>query len=301
MKRLIVFILLVSILLPGAVPVWAHNPFTSKPETQHKAPEPPFKSQFFVKIILWQHQLKAKMSELIRGVKEDGNFVPVLFLMALAFAYGVLHAAGPGHGKVVATSYVLSHNTSVLNGILFGLCIAMIHGFSGAVGVLGLRYIIEQSVSETLTTATTITQIISFGLIFLLGLAILLKHIYVLVFSKARDSKKTTNRPTRKGLLPWAVAVGLVPCPAVVMVMLFCLSMDVMVLGLVLSACIAIGMGATISLVVTAVVLGKSGLMKSVSEKRATFIEGTIGLLSGTAIAAFGVIFLLATITETYY
>ncbi len=301
MKRLIVFILLVSILLPGTVSVWAHNPFTSKPETQHKAPEPPFKSQFFVKIILWQHQLKAKMSELIRGVKEDGNFAPVVFLMAVAFAYGVLHAAGPGHGKVVATSYVLSHNTSVLNGILFGLCIAMIHGFSGAVGVLGLRYIIEQSVSETLTTATTITQIISFGLIFLLGLAILLKHLYVLVFSKTRDSKKTTNRPTRKGLLPWAVAVGLVPCPAVVMVMLFCLSMEVMLLGLVLSACIALGMGATISLVVTAVVLGKSGLMKSVSEKRATFIEGTIGLLSGTAIAAFGVIFLLATITETYY
>ncbi len=61
---------------------------------------------------------------------------------------------------------------------------------------------------------------------------------------------------------------GLVPCPAVVMVMLFCLAMDVMVLGLVLSAGIALGIGASISLVVTAVVLGKSGLMKSVSEKK---------------------------------
>ena len=53
---------------------------------------------------------------------------------------------------------------------------------------------------------------------------------------------------TRKGVLPWAVAVGLVPCPAVVMVMLFCLSMDVVILGLLLAVCISIGMATTISL-----------------------------------------------------
>ena len=76
--------------------------------------------------------------------------------------------------------------------------------------------------------------------------------------------------------------------------------MDVMGLGLVLSACTTLGTEETILLAVTAVVLGTSGLMKSVS-KKTRFIEGTVGLLSGTVIAALGIIFLQATITETYY
>ena len=61
------------------------------------------------------------------------------------------------------------------------------------------------------------------------------------------------TKGSRKGLVPWALAVGLVPCPAVVMVMLFCLSMDALALGLVLAVFISLGMALTISGVVIAV------------------------------------------------
>ena len=187
MKHFFVFLILFCLLGLWIGPVWSHNPFTSKPETRRKAPEPQVKSRFFVKIIVWQYQLKQKMSELIRVVQNKKSFQPLLFLMGLAFAYGVIHAAGPGHGKLVAMSYVLSHKTSIVSGLLLGLFIAIIHGFSGAIGVLGLRYIIQWGVSETLTTATTVTQIVSYGLITLLGLGILLKNGYALFFSSASE------------------------------------------------------------------------------------------------------------------
>ena len=301
MKRIFIFLILLGLLISWHGTAGSHNPFTSKPETQHKAPEPLFKSQIFVKIIQWQHKLKQKMSDLIRVAKSEGHFKPLIILFGLAFAYGVIHAAGPGHGKVVAMSYVLSHRATLLNGLIFGICFALIHAMSGAVGVLGLRFIIQRSVSETLASVTNVTQIVSFGLITLLGLGILFKHGYTMLFASATHHRTTPENVTRKSVVPWAVAVGLVPCPAVVMVMLFCLSMDVVILGLLLAVCISLGMATTISVVVTSITLGKTGILSAVSNNHTFRVEGIIGLLSGCAIVAFGALFLIAAINTVFY
>ncbi len=291
MRKSIIVLILFFVTCPWVAPVLAQNPFTSKPKTQHKALPVLVKSQFFVKIIIWQHQLKQKMSELIRNVQTTGDTMPLLFLMVLAFSYGAIHAAGPGHGKFVAMSYVLSHRASVMVGLLFGTFTAFFHGFSGAVGVLGLRYLLQRGVGETLGTVTTATQVISFGLISLLGLGIFLKNGYAL-FSKPVSSHHTQKtKAFGKGLVPWALAVGLVPCPAVVMVMLFCLSMDALTLGLVLAAVISLGMAMTISGVIIAVIIGKAGVLQTVSKKRAKMIEHSIGFVSGMAIFVFGALF----------
>lgn len=301
MKRFVALTILFICLASWGDTVWSQNPFTAKKETDQKSQEPPFKSRLFIKIILWQHQLKQKMSELIRVAQNDGSLQPLIFLMGLAFLYGAIHAAGPGHGKLIAASYVLSHEVSLVNGLLLAFCIATIHGFSGAVGVLGLRYIIQCSVSQTLTTVTIVTQIVSFGLITLLGLGVLLKNGYTLLSRSVPENETSPAKATKKGVLPWAMAIGLVPCPAVVMVMLFCLSMGVMTLGLLLAACISLGMAVTISLGVTAVVMGKAGVLNTVSKKHTVTIEGIVGLLSGVAIIFFGTLFLLTTIFSTLY
>jgi len=106
------------------------------------------------------------------------------------------------------------------------------------------------------------------------------------------SSKETQSQEaSRKGVLAWAVAVGLVPCPAVVMVMLFCLSMDAMILGLLLAACISMGMATTISLVVITIIMGKAGILNAVSKNYSIRVEGIIGVFSGGAISIFGTLF----------
>lgn len=300
-KRLILLAVLLGLASAWTSPAWAHNPFTSKPEPQYKAPKPLFKSKIFAKIILWQHKLKQKMSDLIRDAQDQKQFKPLIVLLGIAFLYGIIHAAGPGHGKVVAMTYVISYKVKILGGVLFGVCFAFIHALSGAVGVLGLRYIIQRSVSDTLASATTVTQIISFTLITILGLGILFKHRHALSSSPGTDKESETVKVTRKGIFAWAVVVGLVPCPAVVMVMLFCLSMEVMMLGLLLATCISIGMATTISIVVITIILGKTGIMSTVSKNHAARVEGIFGMLSGAAIVAFGTLFLISTINAAVY
>lgn len=293
MKKVIVLILLACVFCSPGAPALSHNPFITKPDKQHEAPAPPVKSRFFVKIILWQHQLKTKMSEQIREIQTGRNFKALFFLLVLAFGYGAIHSAGPGHGKVVSSSYILSHNVSISGGLLFAFVFAFVHGLSGAVAVLGLRYVLQQGVADTLGDVTTVTQVVSFGLITLLGLIIFSKSTRDLIVSRRARPVHSHGHEPGKGLLAWAGTVGLVPCPAVVMVMLFCISMDGLILGLVLAACISLGMATTISVVAVSVILGKTGLMQTVLKKHSVTAEHVIRILSSLIIIAFGLIFLI--------
>jgi len=301
MKSAFVFAVLLLFFALWVPPVWSLTPLTSQADIQYQGTETSFGKHIVTEIVLWQYKLRKRMTVLIRMAQTGESLKPLLLLMGVAFLYGAIHAAGPGHGKLVAMSYVLSRRLSIGGGVLFGFCIALIHGFSGAIGVLGLRYIIQRSVSETLASVTSVTQVVSFALIALLGAVILLINGRNLFFPSPQKTETPPDVMPRSGILPWAWAVGLVPCPAVVMVMLFCLSMNVLILGLLLATCISLGMAATISFVVTSVLLGKTGALKIVPENKIKTIEVVVGFFSGAAIMTFGALFLLSALQQTPY
>jgi ABC-type nickel/cobalt efflux system permease component RcnA len=199
----------------------------------------------------------------------------------------------------VAVSFILSRKSSIHAGLLFGTLIALVHGLSGILCVLILRGILRTGVSASLGTVSHITQVTSFSLILLLGIGILFSNAYAL-FSTSRNKQsrsRETHEASSKALLPWAVSVGLIPCPGVIMVLLFCLSMDVMALGLLLAVCIAIGMAATISMVVIAVSKGKGLALSFLSKRGVRHLEHIMGILSGLAVTLLGGLFLTATLS----
>jgi nickel/cobalt exporter len=58
-------------------------------------------------ILARQSEFYREMSSTIRAAKSDGS--AVWTLLAISFAYGVFHAAGPGHGKAVISSYLIAN------------------------------------------------------------------------------------------------------------------------------------------------------------------------------------------------
>ncbi len=292
MKIIITIIFLFSFFLIPVSIVGAHNPFTSKPENQHMAPKPLIKSKFFVKIIFWQQQLREKISKSIREAKTKKSIAPFFILIAAAFAYGVIHSAGPGHGKAVALSYILSCKPSFSQGLIFGNLVALTHGFSGIFFVLTVKYLLQTSFSTSLETMTSITQIISYFLITCLGLIIFFRSIYKWIKNKTAYHDNHTKLFVNPFIT--AIAVGIIPCPGVVMVMLFAISLDLTWLGILLGITISLGMASTVTLIVMAGMSGKAAVLSLASSHSRIFttLEYVIETTAGLLVACLGFILL---------
>ncbi|MBE9545510.1 MAG: hypothetical protein IMF02_13520, partial [Proteobacteria bacterium] len=218
MKRKIACIgLILLILLASTTGILAQNPFFSKkkpsslPAPSRLAPPSPI----FIKLAVWQKQLNDTMAGLIEQARSEHRPGPILYLLLLAFCYGVLHAAGPGHGKAVVTSFILSQKRSLAGGLLLGNGVAIAHGISGIILVLTVHLIMKSGIIGPLQTVTRTTQYISYSLITLLGAALVIK-----CFFKWRSTDRGSRKPgentaagSGKRMLPVVIAVGMIPCP----------------------------------------------------------------------------------------
>jgi ABC-type nickel/cobalt efflux system permease component RcnA len=92
-----------------------------------------------------QRDFHRELAEGIRALTADGGGRAAAWLIGASFVYGVVHAAGPGHGKAVITTYLLTQREKVWRGVrlavaaaaLQGLvAIALIHGLAWAAGWL---------------------------------------------------------------------------------------------------------------------------------------------------------------------
>ena len=64
--------------------------------------------QLMLKSTLWQREVNGKLSALLQAVAENPIRAGSALLL-FSFTYGVLHALGPGHGKVVMTTWLATH------------------------------------------------------------------------------------------------------------------------------------------------------------------------------------------------
>ena len=95
-----------------------------------------------------------------------------------------------------------------------------------------------------------------------------------------------------------ALAVGMVPCSGVVLVLLFCISLNALSLGLLLALCLTLGMAVTISAVSVAVIAGKNLTFRAVNGRHR--LTGIIEQCAETAgafmVMALGLFLLAATV-----
>ncbi|MBK5074569.1 nickel/cobalt transporter [Budviciaceae bacterium CWB-B4] len=82
---------------------------------------------FLLQSAIWQKQLHQQLVSLLQQVKqhplETGGM-----LMLFSFIYGVLHSAGPGHGKVIITAYLATHPLKLRASLLLTLAASLVQG-----------------------------------------------------------------------------------------------------------------------------------------------------------------------------
>ena len=296
----IILTLLLVFACVGPANAQNQNPFASKDSPQKVSPLPIQSYPFLAKISVWQQQLNQKMADLTRRVRETKSPGPLLFLIVISFVYGVLHAAGPGHGKTVAMSYMVSRDSDIRGCILLGSVIALFHGLSGIILVFIVHFVLQSAVMGSLESVTRTTQIVSYSLISLVGMFLLVKNFY----SCCRRTEPGVSNHSgsvgekRRGPLATALIVGMIPCPGVVLIMLFAMSLHMLWLGLLLAVIMIIGMAVTISAVVTAGVTGKNMLLSALGRRNkiVIIVERTLNIAAALIVTMLGLTFLAATV-----
>jgi nickel/cobalt transporter (NicO) family protein len=117
-----------------------------------------------------QAEFYRQFSGLIRAAKADGSAAWSLF--GLAFLYGIFHAAGPGHGKAVISSYLVANEETWRRGVVLSFASALLQALV-AVALVGIAAALLNATAATMNSAVNVIETVSYGLIILIGLRLL--------------------------------------------------------------------------------------------------------------------------------
>jgi ABC-type nickel/cobalt efflux system permease component RcnA len=255
-----------------------------------------------VQFVRLQRDVNRALSDGIVAIKEGRSSSAVLVAMLIAFAYGVLHALGPGHGKAVILGYFLSREGSIRRGLRMGAQIALLHVISAVVIVVVVRWLLAVTFAQPVDQLQ-ILKLFSYSAITAIGSVMLARALWAVrrsggaVASHGHDCHHHHRVDGARDLL--SVAVGLIPCSGAVLVLIYALANGLLLSGLVMAACIAIGMALTLSAIGIAAVWMRAravGADRPAAPARRPLVQAFLDVLGPLLITALGAVLLLSTV-----
>ena len=138
-------------------------------QTPFGGPRPPAEPQIGG-IVGWllarQSEFYREISATIRAAKSDGS--AVWTLLVISFAYGIFHAAGPGHGKAVISSYLVANQETAWRGIVLSFASALMQALV-AVLIVSVGAWLLNATAKTMCGAEKAIEIGSYALIAAFG------------------------------------------------------------------------------------------------------------------------------------
>jgi len=193
-------------------------------------------------ITQWQYELNRFIASNIKELKDESSLSTSLLIIAVAFIYGLVHAAGPGHGKALVAFYFTSNQSDYKKAFKMGYLISLFHAVSALVFTFGIYFIIEKMFTKNFQAFSEIAMSISAVMIILVGIYLLYE-----VYAHSKEKEQVIKK-TAKSELMVAFSAGGVPCPGVMTIVLFCIVLGQYTLGILSAVAMSIGMGLTISL-----------------------------------------------------
>jgi nickel/cobalt transporter (NicO) family protein len=127
-------------------------------------------------VLATQQRLNRDMAAAVRGLKSADPLAAAATLSFISFAYGVLHAAGPGHGKAIISSYVLANRQTMRRGILLSFMAAFFQACS-AILLVVLLAIAMKSTSLQMKVVEARIETFSWALVALVGVWLLYRQL----------------------------------------------------------------------------------------------------------------------------
>lgn len=204
-----------------------------------------------------QRTLNGEMRRQLQVMQDGGiSWEPLAAILLAAFLYGVFHAIGPGHGKVVIGSWFASRRARIAYGLAACALSALVQAASAIAAVLLLAGALSLAPRDVLAQAAWL-ETGSYALITLMGAWMLVQalrgrhacghdhghHQHGPHCNHAHHAPAAHER----GLWAMAAAVGFRPCSGAILVLLFTLANDMVWVGIVATLAMAMGVALTVS------------------------------------------------------
>jgi len=174
------------------------------------------------------------------------------------------------------------------------------HVGTSIVMVLVIYGVVSATLLNHFEDTTRITSLISYGLITLIGLTLLFLKSGKMI-RNGLSGHMNTEEPvlsSDKSLISVALATGFVPCPGTILLLLFTLSQNMLVMGILLSLAIAAGMAITISLAGIAAIIFRKMFLEVVlkTSQLRSILSNSLEFAGSIAIVLLGGVFFLSSI-----
>ena len=270
------------------------------------------------------------LSGTIRAAKADGS--AAYTLLGISFLYGIFHAAGPGHGKAVISSYLVANDETWRRGVILSFASAVFQALS-AIAIVGVAAVLLNATAKTMGNAVRVVEIVGYGLIIAIGLRLswvkgraliaLLRtqehaqhdhahhhhahdhHHHHHDETCAHDSSAWGHAHApepaelkgkhwlRRGLAA-VIAVGMRPCSGAIIVLVFALAQGIFWIGVAATFAMGLGTAITVAAIATLAVGARSfaGRLAKGKAGKGAILVRGLETAAALAIVAFGVLLL---------
>lgn len=250
------------------------------------------------------HQLTAAL----RAMKENGT--AGWTLAGLSFAYGVFHAAGPGHGKAVISAWIVANERALRRGLAMAFAAAAVQAIVAIALVTVLAGVLRVT-AVRMTNLTSAVELASFAAVALVGAALtwrksraLAARLVPLGLSHAHAPGEACGPDCGHAHLPgperafggWRDAAGAVfaagvrPCSGAIIVLVFAMAQGLYPAGIAATLAMGLGTAVTTGALAALAVFAKGTALRVAAGRgvAAEWVVAGIEVLAGAFVFAMG-------------
>lgn len=313
--RFVLFLAAATLVLAFAAPpvsaAGSPNPFTTRAPAEPPSAAGRVYRGLLLEIAEIQRGLNRELTAKIAEIKETGSILPALTVLLVAFLYGVFHAAGPGHGKFIVTSYFIARNAPLARGVMMSGLISLLQALSAILIVTVLVLILGHGRLAVLGQVVTL-ELASYGLVVLLGVYMAWGAFRGVDCDHGPDGHHAhTGRhdhdgPAEQpmpwyrrlgGMMPVAIAAGIRPCSGAIILLLFTMANGLYFLGVLGTLVMALGVAITVSIVGMLAIGTRRSIVRFTGASgvaRSWLLRG-VGIAGSLLVALIGALLFLAT------
>ncbi len=255
----------------------------------------------------------------LETIKSSGSLITTLGLMGVGFLYGIFHAIGPGHGKVIVSSYMLANESSLKRGLWVVALSSLMQAIVAITLVVSFFYLLNLARSEIERT-TNMLEIASYGLVIVLGFSLVWRGVKEFLNVKPYthhhshhhdhhdgccnhqhipDAKQLAATYDMRALSLMIASIGMRPCTGAVLLLFFACIMGAVWAGILATFAMAVGTALTTGLLAIITVKSKNMALTffKTTDKGMKLAHAVLSVCGGAIVIILSASFLVATLT----